>query len=71
MGSALLIYGGAWIALALLGNFSIPYLAGAYLLGTVVYCAVALWIMGPELRTRIMVFLNSWRLKPREVMVSD
>jgi O-antigen/teichoic acid export membrane protein len=71
LGSALAIYGSAWILLAWLGNFSIPYLAAAYILGTVIYCAVALWIMGPELRARIMVFLNSWRLKYREVMVSE
>ncbi len=71
MGAALIIYGAAWIVIAPLGNFSIPSLAGAYLLGTMVYCAVSLWIMGPELRGKIMVFLSPWRVKSREVMVSE
>lgn len=71
MAAALIIYGAAWIVIASLGNLSIPYLAAAYALATVVYCAVSLWIMGAELRERILVFLTSWRPKSSEVMVSE
>jgi O-antigen/teichoic acid export membrane protein len=71
LGSAILIYGCAWIALALLGNFSIPYLAAAYVLGTVVYCALALRIMTDELRQRIYGLLSRPWLKAREVMVPE
>jgi O-antigen/teichoic acid export membrane protein len=71
LGPALVIYGGAWIALASLGNFSIPYLAAAYVLGTVVYCALALRIMTDEQRQRIIGFLSKPWLKAREVMVPE
>jgi len=71
LGSAILIYGCAWIALASLGNFSVTALAAAYVLATLVYGVVAFWIMGEELRQRIIDFVNPLRLKMREAVVPD
>jgi O-antigen/teichoic acid export membrane protein len=71
LGSAILIYGCAWIALASLSTFSVTALAAAYVLATLVYGVVAFWIMGEELRQRIIDFVNPLRLKMREAVVPD
>ena len=71
LGSAILIYGCAWIALASLGTFSVTALAAAYVLATLVYGVVAFWIMGEELRQGIIDFVNPLRLKMREAVVPD
>jgi len=69
--SAMLIYGGAWMALASLGTFSVTALAAAYVVATLVYGVVAFWIMGEELRQRIIGFVNPLRVKMREAVVPD
>ncbi len=71
LGSAILIYGCAWMALASLGAFSITALAAAYVGATLVYGVVAFWIMGEELRQRIIGFVNPLRLRMREAVVPD
>ena len=71
MGPAMVIYGCAWMALAALGNFSVIALAAAYVLATLAYGVVAFWIMGEELRQRIIDFLNPLRLKMREAVAPD
>jgi hypothetical protein len=65
MGSAILIYGSAWIVLAELGAFSIIALATAYAAATVVYSVLAFRMMSDELRLKIIEFLNPLRLKGR------
>ncbi|MCJ7503432.1 MAG: oligosaccharide flippase family protein [Acidobacteriia bacterium] len=71
LGSAILIYGCAWMALALLGTFSVTALAAAYVVATLVYGVVAFRIMGEELRQKIIGFVNPLRLKMREAVVPD
>lgn len=71
LGSAMLIYGCAWMALASLGTFSVTALAAAYVLATLVYGVVAFRIMGEELRQKIIGFVNPLRLKMREAVVPD
>jgi len=68
---ALLIYGSAWVIVGTLGRPSIPYFSVAYLLATVLYCTVALEMMGKELRDRIKAFLSPLRLKGRAVTVPE
>jgi hypothetical protein len=71
LGSAMLIYGTAWIALVKLGAFSLIPLVAAYAVATLVYSLVAFWIMGVELRSRIIEFLKPLRPKGREFMVPE
>jgi O-antigen/teichoic acid export membrane protein len=71
MGSAILIYGSAWIVLTELDAFTVVSLTTAYTAATVVYSLVALRIMGSELRLRIIEFLNPLRLKGRAAMAPE
>jgi O-antigen/teichoic acid export membrane protein len=61
LGSAMLIYGGAWMGLAALGSFSVVYLTLAYGVATLLYCAVAFWMMGDDLRRTIWGYYSDWR----------
>jgi O-antigen/teichoic acid export membrane protein len=61
LGSGLLIYGITWELAKWLGNFSILSLVAAYVVGSILYGAVAYGMMGEALRARIRDFLTRGR----------
>jgi O-antigen/teichoic acid export membrane protein len=71
LGSAMLIYGGAWSVLAWGGSFSIPRLVAAYAAASVIYLGLALYLMSKELRLRIAGFLAPLLLKVRLAPLPD
>jgi O-antigen/teichoic acid export membrane protein len=68
IGSALPIYGIAWVLVSWLGNTSILALATAYIVATIIYGAVAFWMMGDELRESLFHSLQAVRLKLAEAL---
>ena len=61
MGPALIIYGSAWAVVDWIGNFSIPALAVAYGMGTILYCGAVFGTMDGSLRVTILQYLAQGR----------
>jgi len=70
LGSALLIYGTAWELARWVGNFSILSMAMAYGVGSIIYGAVAFWMMGDSLRAAIIKFVTRGRGRVQEAVVA-
>jgi O-antigen/teichoic acid export membrane protein len=59
-GAGLLIYGAAWMTLALMGAFSLVHLTFAYIVATLLYGALALQMMGDDARRTLQGFYSKW-----------
>jgi O-antigen/teichoic acid export membrane protein len=70
MGSAFLIYGSAWGLITWGGNFSVPVLATAYGVASIIYCAVAYGMMGNSLRATIVRYVTRGRGPVQQVVVA-
>ncbi len=55
-------YGVAWIILWLIGNYSIPYLAAAYLLASAAFLTRAYSMIGSELKETLLGYFRQLRL---------
>lgn len=71
MGSAVLIYGTAWSIIMLSDGYSIPSLAGAYTVATIVYCVLGYRMIGAEARQTIIDTFKAQRPKRVQVFVSE
>ena len=63
LGSALLIYGPAWVLARWIGGFSILSMATAYSVGSIIYGAVVFRMMDDELRQSLLHSLQGVKLK--------
>jgi hypothetical protein len=61
MGAALLIYGSVWVLISWVGSFSILALSTGYGVASIIYCAVAFWMMDDSLRSTIMHYVAQGR----------
>jgi O-antigen/teichoic acid export membrane protein len=71
LGLGLAVYGGAWMAVLALGSLSAPYLAAAYVLGTLIYGALAFRVMSADLRQSVFGLLRRPWLRAREALVAE
>jgi len=59
-GAGLLVYGAAWVTLALMGAFSLVHLTFAYAVATLLYGVFALRMMGDDARRTLRGFYSKW-----------